>query len=407
MKKLFAILFTLAMVLSGCGGGGGGGSSQTSSSSSNSSPSTTTSDLGIANAVAVTVDKSMGAYNRPYVSVTVCSPGSTQCATVDHVLVDTGSVGLRLLRSALPGSLSLANATDPANGSTLGECAQFASGYLWGPIVTADVKMSAETASAIPVQIVDNSFASVPSSCSDYGGDITSGLSANGIIGLNTLVHDCGGSMTCNAPGTTTYYDCTGSTCKAATVASASQVPNPVSQFAKDNNGINITLPAVPAGGGSGSVSGVMTFGINTQANNAIGSATQLEVSLKTDIKATFNGVLDWGFLDTGSSSDNFEDASIATCSESWYCPGSNMALSATLAGVSGGSQTVNFNIGNAVSEVNNGNAAYSDIGVNANLFSSDYFDLGLPFFFGKTIYFGFPSNDDFTGTWPYVAIQS
>ena len=404
MKKLFAGLILVAMVLSGCGGGGGGGA--TSSSSSNSSTTTTSPDLGIANAVAITVDKSMGTFNRPYVSVTVCTPNTTQCATVDHVLVDTGSVGLRLLRSALPSTLTLANAIDPANGSTLGECAQFASGYLWGPIVTADVKMSAETASAIPVQIVDNSFASVPSSCSDYGGDITSGLYANGIIGLNTLVHDCGGSMNCNAPGTTTYYDCSGSKCTAATVASTSQVPNPVSQFAKDNNGIAITLPAVPAGGGSSAVTGTLTFGINTEANNAIGSQPQLEVSLKTDIKATFGGVLDWGFLDTGSSADYFEDSSIATCSSSLFCPSSTLSLSATLAGVSGGSRDVTFNIGNAASETGNGNGAYSDIGQNANLFGSDYFDLGLPFFFGKTIYFGFPSNDDFTGTWPYVAIQ-
>ncbi len=45
------------------------------------------------------------AFNQPYVTVTVCAPGSTSnCQTIDHVLLDTGSVGLRLLAAgAQPG----------------------------------------------------------------------------------------------------------------------------------------------------------------------------------------------------------------------------------------------------------------------------------------------------------------
>ena len=40
--------------------------------------------------------------NRLYTSVTVCNTGSvTQCQTIDHVLVDTGSTGLRLLSAAM------------------------------------------------------------------------------------------------------------------------------------------------------------------------------------------------------------------------------------------------------------------------------------------------------------------
>ena len=43
----------------------------------------------------------VGAVNRPYVTVKVCVPGSTTCANIDHVLLDTGSWGLRLVRSVL------------------------------------------------------------------------------------------------------------------------------------------------------------------------------------------------------------------------------------------------------------------------------------------------------------------
>ena len=40
------------------------------------------------------------AVNILYVNVTICAPGSTtNCQTIDHVQVDTGSQGLRILSS--------------------------------------------------------------------------------------------------------------------------------------------------------------------------------------------------------------------------------------------------------------------------------------------------------------------
>src|SRR4051794_39506840 len=45
---------------------------------------------------------SLGAANIPYVTITVCTPGSTtECTTIDHVFLDTGSIGLRVLKSAV------------------------------------------------------------------------------------------------------------------------------------------------------------------------------------------------------------------------------------------------------------------------------------------------------------------
>ena len=41
--------------------------------------------------------------NEPCVEVTVCEPGTSTCATVDNVLLDTGSYGLRLFAQALGG----------------------------------------------------------------------------------------------------------------------------------------------------------------------------------------------------------------------------------------------------------------------------------------------------------------
>src|SRR6202163_1911093 len=55
-----------------------------------------------------------GQINHAYVTVRVCVPGSTtQCANIDHVLLDTGSWGLRLVRSVLAaGAVTLTAETD-------------------------------------------------------------------------------------------------------------------------------------------------------------------------------------------------------------------------------------------------------------------------------------------------------
>src|ERR1019366_284235 len=44
--------------------------------------------------------------NQGFVTVTVCIPGTNTCQNIDHVLVDTGSSGLRLLSSAGGGELT-------------------------------------------------------------------------------------------------------------------------------------------------------------------------------------------------------------------------------------------------------------------------------------------------------------
>jgi hypothetical protein len=51
------------------------------------------------------------ATNTIYTSVTICVPDTTTCQTVDHIEVDTGSQGLRVLQSAIPG-LALPQLTD-------------------------------------------------------------------------------------------------------------------------------------------------------------------------------------------------------------------------------------------------------------------------------------------------------
>src|SRR5271165_1538018 len=118
---------------------------------------TSVSDPSVAASVQVTVLPSGGGYNgggnnvavlnvnggpvpgqvypnSAFTSVTICNPGSTtSCQTVDGVLVDTGSYGLRILQSQIPALKLLAN-KDPL-GNVLENCASLPDGsVLWGPV---------------------------------------------------------------------------------------------------------------------------------------------------------------------------------------------------------------------------------------------------------------------------------
>ena len=64
--------------------------------------------------------------------MTVCVPSNSNCQTIDGVLVDTGSFGLRLLSSAGGGALTLSLPHQTgSNRGTVGECALFVSGFTW------------------------------------------------------------------------------------------------------------------------------------------------------------------------------------------------------------------------------------------------------------------------------------
>lgn len=149
--------------------------------------------------------------NVPYISVTVCLPGTNTCQTIDHVTVDTGSVGLRLMSSVV--TIGLPALMD-ASSRPLAECLQFASGTTWGSVVTADVKLptSGEHATSVNVQLIGaNSVGSPPSSCTGTAVNTVDTFGANGIIGVGPFVNDCEAAGECE-PGvqSASYYDCAG-----------------------------------------------------------------------------------------------------------------------------------------------------------------------------------------------------
>jgi hypothetical protein len=392
-----------------CGGGGGSVASLASGGSAPSGGSTPTGS----NVVSVVVDAGPTStspdVNTLFTTVTVCVPGTSTCQTIDHVQVDTGSFGLRLLASVLTLALPVQTLT---NGASLVECTAFVDGYSWGPVALADVQISDEMASSVPVQVIgDPNFTNVPANCSSVGmaEDTVAAFGANGILGVGVFAQDCGSGCVTTVDNDV-YYSCTSTLCEPTTVALANQVPDPVTLFAMDNNGVIIQLPTVAAQGAA-TVTGSMIFGIDTQTNNKSGSQTVLTVdSAFGDFTTVFNGqTLNQSFFDTGSNGLYFNDTSIAACSQTgltdFYCPASAQSFSATLQGQNNVSANVSFSVGDA-DTLGGNDASLVAFPTLAGPYTSsaDTFDWGLPFYFGRTVYTAFESKTTSVGTGPYVA---
>ena len=397
---------SLSVFLAACGGGSSGSDSSSSSSgSSNSNSSNTPSAQPIAatasNTVAITVGPGAQNFvNIPNVTVTVCAPGTSNCQTINNIQVDTSSYGLRLASDAAAQIVSSLPINASLNGGQLTECTQFADGFTWGTVRTADVKIGGEIASSIPIQMVgDLPDSTVPPDDCISGGSLTTSkqLGANGILGVGVAPTDCG--VTCANAATSNYYSCTaGTNCTAVAVAVASQVVNPVTKFAVDNNGVIVQLP--PVATAAASVTGTLVFGIGTQSNNALTDATLFSSTGFGDLTGTYKGAAVTTIVDSGSNGLFFTDSSLPSCASTFYCPASPQALSTTVSGLSGTTGTVNFTVNNEQT-LAAGGTNYALNGLAGSIGSSPtLFDLGLPFFFGRHVYVGFatPSNS------PYVA---
>jgi hypothetical protein len=395
------VAIVMAAALAGCGGGGGGGPNGGAATSGGTGTQ-------VNNQALVTVDVGpprVNALNTLYTSVTVCAPGSTTaCQTIDHVQVDTGSTGFRVLAAALGNGVtsSQLGSLKDASGNALVECTQFADGYSWGPVKVADLKIAGETASSVSVQVIgDPAYpsSSIPAACINIPNaeeDTVLQFGANGILGIGNFVQDCGPvCTTVNSYNNGSAYNlCTAATpatCQPAAVALSQQVSNPVASFASDNNGVLIVLPAVPAAGASNSA-GMLVFGIGTQSDNALGSATvyALDPNYGT-LLTVYSGVTLQSFVDSGSNAYFFPDGSITVCKDqsSFYCPPSPLALTAQLQGTNGKAATLSFTVSNA-DAVTATVAAAPDLGGPDNSLTQKTFDWGLPFFYGRTVYVGF-----------------
>jgi Protein of unknown function (DUF3443) len=375
--------------------------------------------------------------NLLFATVKVCVPGDANlCTSIDHVLVDTGSVGLRVLASkvqqlSLP-PIKLSADTDPVQRDAW-ECFPFVIGGLWGANVAADVWLGQQkTEAAVSMQLIDDQNRRAPTSdcvtVTDNGLLASAAaLGANGILGIGSTILDCGlyceqGLYHVRASdpmgSSTLYYSCpsvvtTANPCALAAMPVPLQSFNPVAKMAAPyNNGVVLKMPAIPDTQiGAVTAAGELILGVD--ANNLPMGAERVFLGVadaSTDsflnIHTEFNNHLfAASYLDTGTNGLFFYDASMEACSSRtesyyWYCPPSTRKnLQAVLSDGDNAALhrvPVNFQIANALVLFGTSNTASSSLGgavnsldPNAQLWVPNLttFAWGMPFFYGKQVY--------------------
>lgn len=383
----------LLLLLASCAGCGNSSHSSSSSSGNNGIPQGP-------NVLAVTIGGAglcAGIENQPCVSVTVCLPTTSQCQTVSDILLDTGSVGLRLFRSVLTLDLSAQIETD-AQGNQVGECIIYGIGADWGPVATAGVVLANEPEVRVPIQLIDATFAGQSAVSNPCGQPVDTNPTTahyNGLLGIDGFVSDQGAGL---------YFSCGAGACT-ATAQPPNFVQNPIAALPTDNNGYAVMFPAVGPNGAP-ALTGALILGIGTQSNNApAGGSVYTRDPTTGTITTSYNGATVRGFLDTGSTFLFFQDPTIPLCPtiSGAFCPPSPLSLSAVNEGSNQISGIVNFQVANAVNLQNTGNAAFNNLaGPDTGLLRE--FDWGLPFFLGRTVFTGMAGRNSLLGVGPYWA---
>jgi hypothetical protein len=360
------------------------------------------------------------------------------CQTIPNILLDTQSVGLRLLESSATDSLTLPVVND-SNGNPLQECVQFADfSYVWGPVDRATIEMADETGAqvplqgetpntGIPVQIITppqyltnpapaNCLSSPISGAAPIAANTLQTLGANGILGVGSFPQDCGAACASSTPRNQ-YYACPSSVCSVDSVPQNLQLSNPVAAFQYDNNGLSLTLPNAPYAG-SGPLTGSLTFGVGTQSNNALSSPAQIfaidqygnfpQVTLIIETNpnppptpiVSYTSPQNGSYIDTASPAIYFSDAQslgIPECLNAngmplgLYCPLNFPAYTAEMYGTNSVSTLFSWYVDDAANLLSSANSVFITLGGDSGTnVSTDYADFGVPFFLGHTVYVGF-----------------
>ncbi|MBA2963426.1 MULTISPECIES: DUF3443 family protein [Ramlibacter] len=406
----------LVAALTACGGGGGGDGGTptvdggTSAATASTFPTLPTVAIPAPapNVLQVVLDRGPqgSAFNTPFVSVTLCVPGTEVCQTLDHIVLDTASHGLRVIASALRPELALPAVTVAATAGAAplpaAECMPFASGYAWGSLRKADLAMAGERAAGMTIQVIgDRSapYATVPAACTRNGRNLAGLLDANGILGVGPQKLDCGAACATSA-SPSVYFACGTGGCTSTRMTLEAQVANPVPSLPVNNNGLMVVLPQVPIGG-TGPTVGAVVFGVGTQANNQIGTATVIGLDPQGFFTTQYKGVAYAAFLDTGSNGIYFPDAQLATCG-GLYCPILPAPRSATITSALGASAAIDFLVDSPFWLIPEAAAAHLGGSDGAPL--SLLFNWGLPFFFGRAVHLAIQDATTPAGRGPYWA---
>jgi hypothetical protein len=385
------LALTLGALLAGCGGG----------SSSSLAPNQMRMVVG-PNPDVEAVDPGASGRDIPFVSVVVCD-ASNRCVKVPHVMVDSGSVGLRLRAKPLAG-LHL-QPLPFASDAQLDECTPFLTGVMWGSVEQATVELGGEPPIQLPIEVFGGGSpapTTMPTICADFGSNASNllGFKANGILGIQGLEKI--GNL---------YYACRGSACTiepTASVPAAELIVNPVSKFDdSDDNGVILTLPSVPANG-LPSAQGTLTFGLDTQDDNR----TTGFVPLATDGNFSMNVVVQ-GVAYSSSTIDSGSNGIFGPFSLPYdsattsFDPTTPQVVPITLENQTGTlpAVSVSSSITIANSQVLADPSSYALDDYGAYSSTSNQILLGLPYFFGRSVAFAMSGKTSGLGTGPIIGV--
>jgi hypothetical protein len=220
-------------------------------------------------------------------------------------------------------------------------------------------------------------------------------------LGIGLYVADGQNYYTCSSGQTTN--------CTPANIQASSQVQNPVASFLVNNNGVVLQTDKV-SNGGAASASGILYFGIDTQANNSSVGTNVIPTNSSGRFTTVFNGTTySSSFIDSGSNGLFFPAGNLSSTLKlcisniSFYCPTTTQSYSATVSLKNSQSSTIAFSIANAESLSLSNNYAQPSLG--GTLLGQ--FDWGLPFFYGRSVYIGITGKSSNAGTGPLYAYKT
>jgi hypothetical protein len=379
-----------------------------------------TSTVAKPNEVPISIGSGMNGYgiNTMYVSITLCKDQTgTNCQTIDNIILDTGSFGLKINKSALPESfIASLTRVKTTNDETVYACNTFGSGYVFASEHYAVLQLAGDYSDNVIVQIIENSpTAEIPDSCLAKGPfDNFEDFGANGIIGVNPALTLSNNTILLYRKDTNGIY-------VALTESEANSVPilnqNPLTSLHYNNNGFVIQIPPTLTNTNT-NIHGNLVLGINTNVNNMITKNTNLIVASESSLSTVCNSGCFYSKIenpestipavfDSGTNSWVFISNNIPLCSygycpespfvwNSWvfsydFAPNESYQVTAIITkDEESAGQELSFSVMPGWGYENTNNETL----------------YGSPFFFGKNVYIVFPSKQNSSPIWGFESYR-
>jgi hypothetical protein len=245
----------------------------------------------------------------------------------------------------------------------------------------------------VPIQVIDQTTGLKPANCPAHHS--WNPKNFNGLLGISPSIDDGGSS----------YFSCGDEGCVPANVSRDLKVQNVIGLLPLHNNGYEIRFPAIPAGG-LPSVNGEIVLGLGTAENNQLPASLRplLPTNPRGGIRVAVGSQVYPSGVDTGTQFFNLPLPGIAGCPPKnvYLCPETPLDLSVTVLDHDGRPYG-EFSL-SIVSFKNVSPQMHALNDVAERWPGGTQLMLGMPFFFGRTVYFALAGKATPVGPGPWIA---